>query len=332
MLFAQLLSPKYGRELEGYLLNHTFELNGRFYYIQQEGGTPQWILEVLTPKGEIGGYYLLLGRSPTPANPFGWARIDIDVAKLKEIEPTGYFVQIDYPKDPSQAFSWVYIDRASGKIYKLVDFEEGNFRYFGPLKLHVALFGQEVLFFKRGDRLTYDLGSHIELLRYGKSQGPILFDPRYLKSGKDFYLLEDRNLTSIRIFQRALGRAGESRVEGSIEKLPLQGIVRIKSRVGKFVVDCTEYYKPLELDSLQKGDGIDKIFQEWGEGGVCSRELVRTTCPKEYYKELVGCGRKFDLSSLSQNVDFATLTRYSLDDNVSVTVYERIRVDSERGD
>ncbi|MRJ02393.1 MAG: hypothetical protein GXO19_07220 [Epsilonproteobacteria bacterium] len=330
-LVAQLLDPDYSKGLERYLLDHTFRVDGRFYYYTKSE-PPRWILEILSEEGEPARYYTLFGREPTEENPFGWVEESFDLSYLKGLEPAGYFIHINYGKESSPALSWIYVDRERGEIYKLIGISGGEFHYLGPLNVKFALFKNRVYFFNRGDRLQYNSGTDILLERYSTDSPYLRFDPRYLKEGRDFTLLTDLNVSSITISQEAFGRVGKEVVEGAIEKLPLQGVVKIRSRVGDFTVNCTEYYKPVEIDHLPHGGKeVEELLERWGEGGPCSKELIRTTCPAEYYDRLVGCGEKFDLSTLSKNVDFATLTTYTINNdlNYRVRVYERTKIEAE---
>ena len=322
-LFAQILDKGYVERLQSYLLQSSdLILNGKFYYYQK-----RWVLEALDAHGETGSFYLLLGNTPSKTNPFGWRKIDPNIDYIKSLSPKGYFIHIRFDHDPS-AISWLYIDIASKKVYKLIDAKDGKFQYI-PLDIKYALLKNRVFFFQKSDKLTYNTGVHIELERLSKDGGSLRINPTYL-GGKPFMsLAKEINLSSLTIIQKAYGMAGNQTVEGTIVKYPLLGRVDIETKVGNYHAKCHEYYIPLEIDKLNRND-LEQALQKWGEGGPCSEEFVQSSCPTDYYQRLVKCGAKFDLSELSKQVDVSILTIYSINDKNESVVYERTFIVPEK--
>jgi len=321
--FAQILDSGYTQRLQSYLLKSSaLFVNGKFYYYQN-----RWVLEALGREGEIAGYYLLLGKAPSASNPFGWKKIDPNIDSIKSLSPKGYFVHIHFDHDP-ETLSWLYIDLSSKKVYKLIDAKDGKFQYI-PLDIRYALLKNRVFFFEKGDRLTYNTGVHIELERLSKDGNLLKLDPSYLSGKPIMSLVKDINLSSLAIIQEAYGKAGNQRVEGRIVKHPLLGRVDIDTRVGNYHIKCYEYYLPLEIDRLDR-DNLERALQKWGEGGECNEEFIESSCPADYYRRLLKCGAKFDLSELSKRVDVSILTIYSINDQNESAIYERTLIAPEK--
>ncbi len=121
----------YQNQLRQYLLSHSFAIDGKFYMydFNHDGhyAMNDWLYVVT---GNPSQKYRLLGKTPTPTDPFGWQKVDVTPPAQ---EPSGYFIHLpncscDTQSD-SDAFSWVYLTQ--GKIYKLVGANaDHSFRYY----------------------------------------------------------------------------------------------------------------------------------------------------------------------------------------------------------
>ncbi|BCD68757.1 LVIVD repeat-containing protein [Nitratiruptor sp. YY09-18] len=117
-LFGATASSDYINDLKAYLTSKSFAIKGLFYpydfnndgYISYN----EWVYESVKEHK----YYRLLGTEPTPQNAFGFKEIDdID---LCDCDPSGYFIFIDFPRDSDKRFSWIYLSKNAGTIYKLM--------------------------------------------------------------------------------------------------------------------------------------------------------------------------------------------------------------------
>ncbi|BCD62700.1 hypothetical protein NitYY0826_C1583 [Nitratiruptor sp. YY08-26] len=115
--------------LYSHLTSHDFKVNGKFYkYDFNHDGTiayNDWIY-----RSSSGAVFRLLGEKPTQDNIFGWQRLESFPDSLEENSENGYFVNIRWEQDEDLRFSWLYISKKSGKVYKLVGAKPDNtFRY-----------------------------------------------------------------------------------------------------------------------------------------------------------------------------------------------------------
>ncbi|MRI83800.1 MAG: hypothetical protein C6I00_05195 [Nitratiruptor sp.] len=151
-----LLYGGYLEELLHYLTSKSsFPINGKFYpYDFDRDGTiapDEWIyISLPERKG-----YRLLATPPSPKNAFGFAPIPLPPG-LQEDKPAGYFIYVDFPKDPDPRFSWLYVTATKPHlVYKLIGATpENTFAYldldgdghFDPLpNLAVELKGDWIL-------------------------------------------------------------------------------------------------------------------------------------------------------------------------------------------
>jgi len=73
--------------------------------------------------------YQLLGNPPTNSNVFGFKKLDIPL-NIENVQPAGYFIYINFPRDRDKRFSWLYLERETLNLYKLVGKTENNrFKY-----------------------------------------------------------------------------------------------------------------------------------------------------------------------------------------------------------
>ncbi|MRJ03261.1 MAG: hypothetical protein GXO19_06250 [Epsilonproteobacteria bacterium] len=117
------VDSSYLEALKSYLKGREFPINGRYYsYDFDRDG-------VLDPSDWIyfssdGQLFQLMGREPSPEDPFGWKLLSAPPEGLNLQEPTGYFVFINMPLDRQRfgtdAFSWIYLPAGSGDGYKLM--------------------------------------------------------------------------------------------------------------------------------------------------------------------------------------------------------------------
>ncbi|NPA56745.1 MAG: hypothetical protein GXO19_03305 [Epsilonproteobacteria bacterium] len=106
--------------LYSYLASREFKINGAFYqYDFNHDGILQrndWIYVDL----ESQGIYRLLGRAPSPEDPFGWQPLTQVPQDLDSDKIAGFFIYINYPQDPQPQFSWLYLPLADQFLpYKL---------------------------------------------------------------------------------------------------------------------------------------------------------------------------------------------------------------------
>ena len=131
LLFGAI-TPEYEDQLKSYLTSSSLPIAGKFYLydFNHDGqyAMNDWLYVVA---GALDQEYRLLGKTPTPNDPFGWQKVDVTPP---DQEPNGYFVYLpncscDVQKMGTNAFSWVYITQ--GKVYKLMGANpDHSFRYY----------------------------------------------------------------------------------------------------------------------------------------------------------------------------------------------------------
>ena len=158
-LAAVTASPSYVTNLKEFLQQHDFALNGKFYMydFNHDGSIARndW-LYIDTASGQA---FRLMGKTPTQNDAFGWLQLSSLPSDLPSA-PSGYFIFINFPQDQqlyhTNAFSWVYIDRNSMGVYKLMGADQNhNFDYLDensdgvpdPLSgVHATIQGNSVYF------------------------------------------------------------------------------------------------------------------------------------------------------------------------------------------
>ncbi len=164
MALAAVTAPSsYVTNLKEYLQQHDFALNGIFYMydFNHDGSIARndW-LYIDTASGQA---FRLMGKTPTQNDAFGWLLLSTLPSDLPSA-PTGYFIFINFPQDQqlyhTNAFSWVYVDRNSMGVYKLMGADQNhNFDYLDengdgvpdPLGgVHVTIQGNSVYFSLEG--------------------------------------------------------------------------------------------------------------------------------------------------------------------------------------
>ncbi len=158
-LAAVTAPSSYVTALKEYLQQRDFTLNGKFYMydFNHDGSIARndW-LYIDTASGSA---FRLMGKTPTQNDVFGWLHLSKLPSDLPTT-PTGYFIFIDFPQDQqlyhTNAFSWIYVDRNSMGVYKLMGADRHhNFDYLDengdgvpdPLSgVHVMIEGNSVYF------------------------------------------------------------------------------------------------------------------------------------------------------------------------------------------
>ena len=315
-LFAQEVGEQYVEKLKNHLLSRDFPVTGKFYHINGD-----WILMALTPEGKEAGLYRLLGKEPTADNPFGWSPASID--DINEIEESGYFIYIGFDKNSS--LSWLYIDKKSMKVYKLIQAEAGKFRYLLLDGISYGILKNIVSFFSKEDILKYSFLVDIDLKRAAKSFGKIDFDPRYLSSEESGYKVKKPIVpTSVVITELGYGKIGKDVLEAEVTKFPLLGLVKIKSSYKNGSIECEEHYQALNRNEINSSAELKDMVQEWGD----IKDMEFTTCPQEYYENIKG--DRFDFFGFEKDIDFAVKKVVEIyEDNGSknsLTVFEKVNL------
>jgi len=131
LLFGAI-ATEYEDQLKSYLTSSSLPIAGKFYLydFNHDGqyAMNDWLYVVA---GASDQEYRLLGKTPTPNDPFGWQKVDVTPP---DQEPNGYFVYLpncscDVQNMGTNAFSWIYITQ--GKVYKLMGANpDHSFRYY----------------------------------------------------------------------------------------------------------------------------------------------------------------------------------------------------------
>ncbi len=169
-LAAVTASPSYISNLKTFLQQHDFTLNGKFYMydFNHDGAiAPNDWLYIDTASGQA---FRLMGKTPTQNDVFGWLPLSSLPSDLPSA-PTGYFIFINFPQDQqlfhTNAFSWVYVDKNSMGVYKLMGADQNhNFDYLDengdgtadPLSgIEVSILGTRVSFSWENPTSSQDL-------------------------------------------------------------------------------------------------------------------------------------------------------------------------------
>ncbi|MRI58497.1 MAG: hypothetical protein C6H99_03210 [Epsilonproteobacteria bacterium] len=263
----------YVEDLASYLLQKNFKIVGTFYIYDS-----QWLLGVDDGYGHISGFYRLMGSEPTDKNPFGWEPYRVsDTSRLKEM---GYFVYIHFPQDEDKKYSWIYIDKATGAIYKLMGSKDGVFVYLDldrdgiadPLPLYYRIKEFEVIFYDCKKSYSLKDGS-LSVLTLSKSFGPI----RYSCEG-EWSSSRPLDLQNITIFEVLRGDVEREYFIGTIFKDLKRGIVSIEGVAQGRYISCDQNYAPLDLQSLKSAELLGKVIDQWGVGSKVAEGLVSDGC------------------------------------------------------
>ncbi len=319
-VFAENIDDKYIKKLENHLLSHDFNITGIFYYLKG-----RWVFKALTPDGKNAGLYLLLGQKPTQKNPFGWKKVFLDPKSLKK--ESGYFVYIGNKRNDPLA--WVYADKRSGKVYKLIGANKGKFRYVLLKSLSYGTIKNIITFYNQTGSLKYSFLTDIELKRDSKSFGKIYYNPRYLDSKQDFTIKEPLKVTNLVIKERGYGKIEDGILDAEVVKYPFLGMVKIRSSYKNRTFVCEEHYEPLDsfLD-INNSSTLKALIESWGE----IKGMESTTCSQDYYENMKD-GR-FDFFNLEKSMDFSIKKDINITEKEGgqsrVVIHERIKL--EKGD
>ncbi|MRJ03114.1 MAG: DUF2202 domain-containing protein [Epsilonproteobacteria bacterium] len=116
--FGATAPQTYIEELVHFLAGKSLPVNGKFYQYDFEHDNHydpnDWIY--VTSDGRYA--FRLLAVTPSENNAFGFAPVELP-ADLPAT-PNGYFININFPQDRDERFSWVYATHDTGKVYKLM--------------------------------------------------------------------------------------------------------------------------------------------------------------------------------------------------------------------
>lgn len=265
-LFALGVQAKYIDELRSYLLSKDFTISGEFFLSKDS-----WIFGYFNKNGQIVGYYQLMGTKPTKTNPFGWR--EANASQLVQMQGVGYFIKIDFPFDMQnpylKPYSWIYVDKQTQNIYKLIGADNGIFKYYDlnldgvpdPIdKLYFYKDKNRAKFFSCRDRLQTQQYSFEKL---GKSSGTIVYD---CKIGSERFVNHGSSrFTNIVIDVALDGRINGKRFFARIFKEPFKGLVSVEGLYGGRYMACTKEYSPIESIALDD-EALAKFLMHWGEG------------------------------------------------------------------
>ncbi len=299
---ALMLFGGYVDELKSYLLKRDFQINGKFFVWQGK-----WLLGLNNEYGHIVGIYELLGSEPTPTNPFGWKLIkDADLARAKE---AGLFVYVGFPKDKNRSYSWLYIDSAHQKIYKLMGAKDGVFIYLDenndtkpdPVEgLYYVIRGSKITFFNcQNSWALHD--KSVEINKLWKSLGDVVY-------GCDEKWSKKEDIQNIEITETLRGQINGEPFLGSIFKNFGRGIVSIEGLAnGRYIV-CSQTYAPPNFQ-----EDIASLIDRWGEGYSVQDGFIAQSCNLPTIKT-----RSFDLES------FKTILFKEQNATSRTTIYKHI--------
>ncbi|BCD62411.1 hypothetical protein NitYY0826_C1287 [Nitratiruptor sp. YY08-26] len=279
LLFAAFLRADYSGDLKNYLLSRTFIINGEFFLYKN-----RWIFGAFDKDGKVTSYYTLLGEEPTSKNPFGWKYFASSL-NSNELQEAGYFVKIDFPYDLKNSYlapySWLYIDRKRGDVYKLVGADNGIFKYYDsdfdgvPDPLHNLYFNKEnnkAQFYSCKDKLRY---KNYRFTKLSKNDGAITYDCHFDSNKLDFEgrkTFED--ITTTIHFD---GTINGKRLIMQINKDFKNGTVSYEGLYnGRYIV-CSQNYKAPKLNEISATE-LDALLNNWGEGGPEDPDFISGNC------------------------------------------------------
>lgn len=333
MALAAVTAPSsYVTALKEYLQQHDFALNGKFYMydFNHDGSIARndW-LYIDTASGQA---FRLMGKTPTQNDAFGWLQLSTLPSDLPSA-PTGYFIFIDFPQDQqlyhTNAFSWVYIDRNSMGVYKLMGADQNhNFNYLDengdgvpdPLGgVHVTIQGTNVAFDVEGGSANVGEGqsssaqsssqgstwpkvtcSDEKSQQYGGMgfyykadswyQGLVIFNCQ-LDADPSWDLAVDRlDVANVKKVERYDILYDGKRADAKISTDYRAGSVHIQGHYEGRAIDCIEYYHPMAPKTLKKDDPFAiEEYMEWEGDGPCDPNFIRSTCPSWYYEDVDDC-------------------------------------------
>ncbi len=298
----------YVKELKGYLLSKEFQVTGTFFLKDN-----RWIFGLKDPYGQIVELYELLGSPPSPQNPLGWKVVDEGV--LEGAVEMGWFIKIDFPldlQDPSTApYSWVYIDKGTQSVYKLMDAHEGRFYYLDidhdsipdPLPIYYNLNPLYVIFFECKSVIE---SGDISFTILSKSQGEI----SYRCDGK-WNAPNDLLIQNITITKALRGKVDEKSFIGSIFKDFRLGKVDVEGMVEGEYIECTQAYTPPKFDRISNAKALEEAILTWGTSQDPKKGFIAHNCDLP----------KYQANSFNLTID-STISIYEKDSTSTITIHK----------
>ena len=265
-LFALGVQANYVDELRLYLLSRDFSVSGEFFLSQNN-----WIFGYFNKNGQVVGYYQLLGTEPTKNNPLGWKKADI--SQLAKIQGVGYFVRIDFPYDMQnpylKPYSWIYVDKLTGNIYKLIGADKGIFKYYDRDLDGVPDPIDQIYFYKSNNKAKFfSCKDSVQIQKYNflklaKSNGNLYYD---CSIGKDLFVEKNSSqLTNVLVNIQLDGKINGKRFFAKIFKEPFKGLITVEGFYGVHYLACTKEYEPVQKVAIDK-NVLNKFLMHWGEG------------------------------------------------------------------
>lgn len=278
-ILAFSLMAGYVDELKKYLLSKEFRIDGTFFLMRKDQGG-KWIYAALDDKGEVRGYYELLGYTPSPVNPFGWKPLTHSFS-IADLQMIGYFIYVGFGPDLDdphrKPYSWVFVDARRGAVYKLMGHKKGYFEYLQengktrPLKgIFFHKEANKALFYSCMDSFE---DSNFSIRKFSKQSGSIAYECK-VGALNPYRLLAPIMPKKIEVQDHIRGNIALERVEVRMTKEPLEGLVHIQGIVGEKRLNCLRRYKPLssqtirthwQLRFLANWSGDSKKLEEQGD-------------------------------------------------------------------
>ncbi len=266
ILFSVLLRAAYVDELRQYLLSRDFSISGEFFLYKN-----RWVFGAFGRSDSIDAYFALLGQKPTAKNPFGWKLLE-KKPQASQLQEAGYFIKVDFPFDMQNPYlapySWIYIDKKRGDIYKLIGAYNGIFKYYDgnldgvpdPLpNLYAAIEKTKVRFFSCKDMLTF---KGYRFAKFAKSHGTIGYDCSFAINSLHYKGIKTiRNVTAIMSFD---GTINNKRFIAQISQDLGQGTISYEGLYdGRYIV-CSKRFTSI-LPAKMEADKLDTLIKNWGD-------------------------------------------------------------------
>jgi len=357
--FAMTAPQGYVEELKNYLLSKkSFAINGKFYqYDFEHDGKIQrndWLY--IDTASNLP--FRLMGKTPTATDPFGWKMLDKIPSDLNLNSPSGYFIKIDFPKDKelygTYAFSWLYLYRQTNDVYKLMGAKpDHQFDYLDingdnspdPLQgLNPDIAQNSVIFNQNGGENAPDANlqscQDSNTINYGGVYYSYSTKAQY--SGKIKYNCDEASQYSYELLTDSITITDIKKSEnyhGKIDGTPFNGVSEYDYKAGKIhiagtyegkSVDCYEYYVPKVPATFTKNQNseLEELLDEWGTGGPCSPDFIKSTCPGFYYEDVEGCSEdgmaQEDILDKAKDIDAYEIRKFNIFDSTGVKNYIKI--------